>query len=134
LDVHKWEVSMNIRGIVVSRTYTDAHEEMARFFREVLGLTSEREGPGSVIFRMPDTSRVGLFGPAHGDHHGHERFTTAPVPEFLVDDIVAARDELEAAGVELLGPLLGDPATAAWQHFRAPDGNVYGLAAGDYRR
>ncbi len=129
---------MEIKGIVVVGTYTERHEEMVRFLRDVLNLKAEDDGPGLTAFRLPDTGKLEVLGPAHehghGDHTGHERFTTAPVPGLLVDDIVAARDELEAAGVELLGPLLGDPKVNAWQHFRAPDGNVYSLTYGQYRR
>jgi hypothetical protein len=56
------------------------------------------------------------------------------VPEFLVDDVSEARAELSAAGVELLGPG-GGTAKEGWLHFRAPDGNVYGVTSGaSYRR
>ena len=59
----------------------------------------------------------------------HPHFSTGPVPEFLVDDLPAALAELRAAGVEILGePQAGGSET--WLHFRAPDGNVYGLTAG----
>lgn len=45
-----------------------------------------------------------------------------------------AAQELEAAGVEILGEPGGDT-EQAWLHFRAPDGNVYGLTHGaNYRR
>lgn len=125
---------MNIRGLVVIGTYTENHEEMVRFAKDVLNLTTDKDEPGFANFRLPDTAKLEVLGPAHFGEHGHERFTTAPVAGFLVDDIVSARAELEAAGVELLGPLLGDPAVNAWQHFRAPDGNVYSLTFGQYKR
>lgn len=129
---------MDIRGIVVVGTYTDRHAETVRFFRDVLGLRIDHDEPGFTNFRLPDTGKIEVLGPqhehGHGDHKGHERFTTAPVPGLLVPDIVAARAELEAHNAELLGPLLGDPAVNAWQHFRAPDGNVYSLTFGQYRR
>jgi hypothetical protein len=59
---------------------------------------------------------------------------TGPVPEFLVDDIAAAIAELGAADVPMVGtPVVKDD--EGWVHFRAPDGNVYGLTAGpQYRR
>jgi hypothetical protein len=38
-----------------------------------------------------------------------------------------AMAELAAVGVELLGPVHVDGGTA-WQHFRAPDGNVWEIA------
>jgi hypothetical protein len=51
------------------------------------------------------------------------------VPEFLVDDLAAAAAELEAAGIEIFGPIQGTT-DQGWLHFRAPDGNVYGLTDG----
>lgn len=47
----------------------------------------------------------------------------------LVEDVFAAVAELEAAGVELLGSPQGT-AEEGWLHFRAPDGNVYGVTSG----
>jgi hypothetical protein len=47
---------------------------------------------------------------------------------------VAFAPELRAARVELLGDIKGT-AEEGWLHFRAPDGNVYGLTSGEsYRR
>ena len=129
---------MEIKGIVVVGTYTDRDEEMVRFLRDVLNLKPDNDGPGLTAFRLPRGGKLEVLGPSHehghGDHTGHQRFTTGPVPGLLVDDVVAARAELEAAGIELLGPLLGDPKVNAWQHFRAPDGNVYSLTFGQYDR
>lgn len=57
-----------------------------------------------------------------------KRLTTGPVPEFLVDDLPAALEELRAAGIEILGtPEISG--REGWLQFRAPDGNVYGLTA-----
>jgi hypothetical protein len=46
---------------------------------------------------------------------------------FLVDNVEQARQELLSAGIELIGPLVKAEEGYAWQHFRAPDGNVYEL-------
>jgi len=64
--------------------------------------------------------------------------TTGPVPGLLVDDLVQARTELEAAEAEMLEPIRWmvdvDPALVeanpklagyCWFNFRGPDGNVY---------
>jgi catechol 2,3-dioxygenase-like lactoylglutathione lyase family enzyme len=64
----------------------------------------------------------------YAEHHdGH------PVAGFLVDDVPAARAELEAAGVELVGPIESSE-DFVWQYFRAPDGNLYELTSGPYLR
>lgn len=72
-----------------------------------------------------------VFGPSDQEHR---HFVTGPVPEFLVEDLPAALEELRAAGAEILGEPHVD-GSDGWLHFRAPDGNVYGLtAAASYQR
>jgi hypothetical protein len=48
---------------------------------------------------------------------------------FVVEDLPTAVEELERAGVELLGGSVDDSGLG-WRHFRAPDGNVYELSSG----
>jgi len=67
----------------------------------VLGVPLVTAAPGFAWSKLPNSSQFEVFGPAERDH-GH--FTTGPVPEFLVEDVFEAAAELEAAGVELLGP------------------------------
>ena len=122
---------MKVHGLVWVGVRTLEFDRTLEFFRDVLGvpLTVTREGFGWS--EMPNTSKLEIFGPGDRDH---PHFTTGPVPEFLVDDLVAAADELRAAGVELLGGINGT-AEEGWLHFRAPDGNVYGLTSSEsYQR
>lgn len=122
---------MKVHGVVWAGVRTDRYPETLAFFRDVLGLPLAEIGPDFAWSKLPDTSQFELFGPADTDH-GH--FTTGPVPEFLVDDLHEAAAELEAAGIELLGPVQSTP-EQGWLHFRGPDGNVYGLTDGaSYRR
>ena len=69
-----------------------------------------------------------MFGPGH-EHHGE--FTTGPVVEFLVEDVVKARADLEGRGVQFIheNHSWGD---YTWAHFRGPDGNIYGITSGPY--
>ena len=122
---------MKVHGLVWVGTRTDAFDETVTFFRNVLGVDLDVVSKDFAWSRMPNTSQLEVFGPGDRDHLG---FTTGPVPEFLVDDVDAAIGELRAAGVELVSePNVEDD--GAWVHFRAPDGNVYGLtAASTYRR
>ena len=53
-------------------------------------------------------------------------FGAAPVVGFAVHDVHAARQDLERAGVELIGPVQRGFGFA-WAHFRGPDGNLYEL-------
>ena len=118
---------MRVLGVVWVGTRTDRFAETVAFFRDVLGVPLELLEPDFGFSRMPDSSQFEVFGPSNTEHR---HFTTGPVPEFLVDDMAAALDELMAAGVEILGkPVVHG--TQGWLHFRAPDGNVYGLTAAD---
>ena len=103
-------------------TRTENADLTVAFFREVLGLRLELDHPGFWMLKLPDGSKVEVFGP---DSAVNRHFTTGPVAGFLVDDVHSATAELRSAGVEiLLEPELDDSGNA-WVHFRAPDGNIY---------
>ena len=103
-------------------TRTENAEPTAAFFREVLGLRLELDRPGFWMLKLPDGSKVEVFGP---DSAINRHFTTGPVAGFLVDDVQAATAELRSAGVEILLVSEVDDSGNAWVHFRAPDGNIY---------
>jgi catechol 2,3-dioxygenase-like lactoylglutathione lyase family enzyme len=105
-------------------TRTGNAEATVAFFREVLGLRLELERPGFWMLKLPDGSKVEIFGP---DSPVNRHFTTGPVAGFLVDDVNAATAELRSAGVEILFESGVDDSGNAWVHFRAPDGNIYEL-------
>jgi catechol 2,3-dioxygenase-like lactoylglutathione lyase family enzyme len=103
-------------------TRTDAAEPTVAFFREVLDLPLELSDPGFWMLKLPDGSKVEVFGP---DSPINRHFTTGPVAGFLVDDVQGAAAELRSAGVEILLESEVDDSGNAWVHFRAPDGNIY---------
>lgn len=113
---------MHIMKLAWIGTRTTRDEETVAFFRDVLGLPVDLELPVFWMMKLPDGSKVEVFGPAT---EMNEHFTTGPVAGFLVEDVFSATEELRAAGVDiLLEPELDDWGNA-WVHFRAPDGNVY---------
>ena len=114
-------VFVNVTALGWVGTRTDRAESLARFYADVLGLRLIIQLPDFWVFELPDGRHVEVFGPGDTDH---EHFTTGPVVGFAVDDLTAAVDELRSRNVELLG----NPGPT-WQHFRAPDGNVYELVA-----
>lgn len=114
---------MKVKGIVWLGTRTDQFEQMADFCRDMMGLSQTTMEPGFAVFEMPNGDQFELFGPQQLVN----RFMTHPVAGFLVDDIVAARAEMEAKGIEFIGPIHGDSEDYRWTHFRAPDGFVYEL-------
>jgi catechol 2,3-dioxygenase-like lactoylglutathione lyase family enzyme len=112
---------MRIEGLGWVGTRTAAAEAQAAFYADVLGLPLVHQEPDFWVFELPTGHHVEVFGPGY---RGKDHMTTGPVAGFLVRDLPAAVAELRAAGVELLG----DPGPT-WQHFRAPDGNVYELVS-----
>ena len=114
---------MKIKGIVWLGTRTDRFEQMTDFCSKLLGLSQKSLEPGFAVYELPNGDVFEVFGP----DSSFNEFMTHPVAGFLVDDILAARAELEARGIEFLGPIEGDTDDYKWTHFRAPDGFVYEL-------
>ena len=114
---------MKVKGIVWLGTRTDRFEQMKDFCRDLLGLSQKLLEPGFAVYELPNGDLFEVFGSDQAEN----QFMTHPVAGFLVDDIVAARAELEAKGIEFLGPIEGDTEDYKWTHFRAPDGFVYEL-------
>lgn len=115
---------MKIHGIVWLGTRTDHFEEMVGFARDVLGLKPILRKHDFAVFDCPNQDRFEIFGPSDTEH----TFMRAPVAGFLVDDVEAARIEMEAHGIEFIGPVQRYRGYA-WSHFRAPDGHVYELSS-----
>jgi hypothetical protein len=113
---------MKIKGIVWLGTRTAHFEQMTDFCRDSLGLSQRSIEPGFAVFELPNGDLFEVFGP----EQSFNTFMTHPVAGFLVDDILAARAEMEAKGIEFIGPIEGD-SDYKWTHFRAPDGFVYEL-------
>jgi catechol 2,3-dioxygenase-like lactoylglutathione lyase family enzyme len=117
-----------VRRLAWLGTRTEKFDETAAFFRDVLGLSLHYEERGFAMFRLPAADRdfVEVFA---ADRPEVAFLGTGPVVGLLVDDIVEARAELEAAGVELIGSTewLESMDGYGWFYFRAPDGNVYAV-------
>jgi glyoxalase/bleomycin resistance protein/dioxygenase superfamily protein len=114
---------MKIKGIIWLGTRTDQFSQMTDFCRDLLGLKQTLLEPGFAIFDLPNGDRLEIFGPEESANS----FMTHPVAGFLVDDIVTARAEMEAKGIEFIGPIEGETDDYQWTHFGAPDGFVYEL-------
>ena len=113
---------MHVAKLAWVGTRTEEPDATVAFFRDVLGLRVDLQRPGFWMLKLPDGSKVEVFGP---DSPINRHFTTGPVAGFLVDDVAAAADELRTAGAEILFESGVDDSGNAWVHFRAPDGNVY---------
>jgi catechol 2,3-dioxygenase-like lactoylglutathione lyase family enzyme len=102
---------------------TPDHAEARRFLVEVLGLEPWVDREDFTVADLPNGDRIELFGPTAVRPH-----MTGPIIGLLVDDVEAARAELETRGVEFLEPTGSDPASgASWAHFRGPGGWLFQL-------
>jgi Glyoxalase/Bleomycin resistance protein/Dioxygenase superfamily len=111
------EGSMRVLGIGWLGTRTDHFPEMVTFATNVLEMTPAVDQPDVAIFRLPDGDEFEIFGPNNDGLPNEDQ----PIAAFLVEEVEAARAEMEGKGVEFLGPTerSGD---SAWVYFRAPDG------------
>ena len=112
---------MDVTGLGWSGTRTARAAQLADFYQNVLRLNLVYTELGFWVFTLPDGRNVEVFS---DDYPGKDHFATGPVVGFAVTDLPAAVEELRSAGVELVG----EPGPT-WQHFRAPDGNIYELVA-----
>ena len=112
---------MKVKGLVFLGTRTSEFDKMVGFARDVLGLSPRIEGPDFAVCELPNGDKIEIFGPRDKDHD----FMTCPVAGFLVEDVEQARAEMEAKGIEFIGPVQRWGEDISWSHFRAPDGHVY---------
>jgi hypothetical protein len=123
------DLRVRVRGIVwIGAKAGDDYLGMLHFLRDVLGLSAEFEEEGTAELSLANDDRVQIFGADHPHSEFLDAEQTTLVPLFEVDDIEGACSELRAANVELVGDLESD-SKWAWQHFRAPDGNLYSLGS-----
>jgi len=106
---------MKIKGIVWLGTRTDQFEQMTAFCRNLLGLPQRTMEPGFAVYEMSNGDLFEVFGA----EQSMNTFMSHPVAGFLVDDIVAARAEMETKGIEFIGPIEGETDDYKWTHFRA---------------
>jgi catechol 2,3-dioxygenase-like lactoylglutathione lyase family enzyme len=116
---------MEVRGLHWAGVRTANFPAAVRFFRDMLGLSLEDHNEAATVagFRLPSGQLFEVFGPASRYYPLHER----PVFGFDVDDVVAARAEMEAAGVEFVTDVASSHTGEAWTYFRGPERVLYEL-------
>jgi catechol 2,3-dioxygenase-like lactoylglutathione lyase family enzyme len=119
---------MEVRNVRWVGIRTDRYDEMVGFLRDVLGLRTNFEEPTTVEFETSEGDEIQVMAPGDPYYDFFGEHATGPVPLFEVDDVGAARRELEAAGIEIVGSP-GRDSRWEWIHIRAPDGNLYELAS-----
>jgi catechol 2,3-dioxygenase-like lactoylglutathione lyase family enzyme len=116
---------LNVRWVGIP---TDGYGELVTFLRDVLGLAPSFAEATTTELETAEGDRVQVFAPGHPYYAFFSEQARGPVPLLEVDDVHAARRELEAAGVEVIGATERDSAWE-WIHVRAPDGNLFELAS-----
>jgi len=107
---------------------TAQFEAMSAFYRDVLGLEKIGEDSSSSRFLLADQTEVHVYG---GFDEFHTFFGSAPVVAFQVESFREAQTRMLESGIAFLYPEPQRHAGRAWQHFRAPDGNVYEIMGPD---
>jgi len=111
---------MHVLGYTWAGVRTTDLRSTARFFADILGLSLIHEGDGLVQFETASGQLFEVFGSESRYYQLH----ACPVLAFQVEDVRAARNELEARGVEFVTGVDGNE-TEAWAYFRGPDGYLY---------
>jgi catechol 2,3-dioxygenase-like lactoylglutathione lyase family enzyme len=126
-------VASSVRGVQVRNIRwvgipTDRYDETVAFLRDVLGLKTNFEEPATIELETTEGDEIQVFAPGEPYYDFFKEHAQGPVPLFEVDDVHAARAELDAAGIEIVGPP-GRDSNWEWIHVRGPDGNLYELAS-----
>lgn len=118
---------MNVLRIGFLGTRTSNFQQTADFFQNVLGLQNVWTKPDWSGFRLPtgENDFVEIFGPTKQDPNLFPEAVTGILVAFIVEDVVGARAELAAQGIDLLSDIVWVADGFGWFFLRAPDGNIY---------
>ncbi len=124
---------MKVKGIGWVGLCADRWDATVGFYRDVMGLAPAGEGFQSdprdagvrfVAMKAANGDMVEVFGPGLADR---ELFRT-PMVGFVVDDVAAARAEMEGKGAVFVGPVVR-AGSWEWSYFRNPEGHVHQILA-----
>jgi catechol 2,3-dioxygenase-like lactoylglutathione lyase family enzyme len=107
---------------------TRQFDQMNTFYRDVLNLDILSVDDKSGRFKLGDGTEVHVYGQMDEDH---EFFGGGPVVALEVDDFAVARARLLGAGIKFVYEEPQRASGKIWQHFIAPDGNVYEIIGND---
>jgi predicted enzyme related to lactoylglutathione lyase len=112
---------MKVEGADFAAVFVTDYPRAAEFYRGTLGLEQSQEygripggefETGNLTLQILDSAAIGREFAPNG----------SPIA-LRVDDVEAARAELEGQGVEFLGETI-DSGVCLQAHFKDPDGNV----------
>jgi catechol 2,3-dioxygenase-like lactoylglutathione lyase family enzyme len=111
---------VRVLGYTWAGVRTSDLNSSSRFFSGILGLRRVHDGKGLVQFELPSGQLFEVFG----SESRYYQFHHCPVVGFQVEDLRAAKQEMESKGIEFMTDVLGDD-MEAWAYFRGPDGYLY---------
>jgi hypothetical protein len=116
------------KGIVWLGVRTKKFDEVLDFYQNKMSLPVLHEASGFKALELPNGDRIAIFSEEYESEDGNDyrHFSIGPVVGFLLDNIEEAKVEMEAEGIEFIGPI-GDGNDSKWAHFRGVDGNTYEL-------
>jgi predicted enzyme related to lactoylglutathione lyase len=112
---------MNISGVDFIAVPTTDFEKADQFYGDVLGLERSKQW-GSMPAREYETGSL-TIAVMQSDAFGIEFKPHSHPIALHVDDVAAAREELESKGVEFRADTM-DSGVCHMAHFRDPDGNA----------
>src|SRR4249920_877040 len=107
---------------------TQQFDQMNAFYRDVLNLNTSSIDGKSGRFKLGDGTEVHVYGQLD---ENHDFFGRGPVVAFEVTDFAVARARLLSAGIKFVYEEPQRASGKIWQHFIAPDGNVYEIIGSD---
>lgn len=113
-----------LKGIPHVLIWTEDLQRLVPFYRDVLGLTTEMEAEGFVVFKTASGAQLGLG--AHSEVKGRSRDPNRVMVDFAVDDCQAEYERLSGQGVEFVRKPSEDGG-AIIATLVDPDGNVLQL-------
>lgn len=105
-------------------------EATCNFFKKDLGLKLEwtDDKKETAMFRLPSGRTIEVYGPSNRTRKTKYQHFNGPVLGLEVDDIVAAREELQAKGVAFVSEIEAlDDGSIKWTYFWGLDGQFYSL-------
>jgi catechol 2,3-dioxygenase-like lactoylglutathione lyase family enzyme len=119
---------MSVRALGWLGVMTQHFAEMTTFYRDVLQLEELASDHQSARFRLKNGTETHVYACNDGFH---EFFGSSPVVGFEVDEFWQVHHALSQAGIQFIYPEPQRANGQIWQHFRAPDGNVYEIIGSD---
>lgn len=101
---------------------SEQSEEMIAFYRDIVGLTPNPDvSPGA--FMAGSSTFISFIIEGHDGVKGQAKEPERVLLNFLVDDVEAEQQRLEAQGVKFVRPATRDPGFGVVATFLDPDGN-----------